>query len=400
MPSTRLRARILCQVVVLTFWTAIDPHRAEAASLDQFFIYLWHTPDVADAEAKAAALADAGFTVVDWDPAQLDVLERHSLKAMIRVPFAPDLARKLATDKRVWGYHLGDEPYPEEKFGPLAEQFRAVEREAPHQVPFLNMLSTPGDFLRNYLETVRPTLLSFDYYQWWWGTDRYFEKLEQFRDAAMLAAIPLATCIEGTANPAVERGDKSYLPDNPRKLRQSVYTTLAYGAKGIEWFSADMVFEPKSTTLTPSGRDVAALNRELKLLGPVLFPLRSIDVFHTAPLPAATRTPPKDYWLHVLGEEGHAGLVQGMFKDSQGRDYVLVANRDYLDAQAVNVQLQSKWLGIAPWNKPKVFSYAIEQFDRETQRWLQITSSSSVGFNFILGAGDGQLFRISTQISG
>jgi len=160
-----------------------------------------------------------------------------------------------------------------------------------------------------------------------------------------------------------------------------------------------MLFEPKSANLTPAGRDVATLNREIKPISSVLVTLRSIDVFHTTPLPAATRTPPKDYWLHVLAEEGRPGLVQGMFKDDQERDYVLVANRDYHDGQAVNVRLQSKWRGIAPWNKPKNYSYAIEQFNITKGDWTTVSSSSSSGFNFVIGAGDGELFRIITKVT-
>jgi len=88
-----------------------------------------------------------------------------------------------------------------------------------------------------------------------------------------------------------------------------------------------------------------------------------------------------------------------MFKDDQGRDYLLVANRDYHDAQAVNVRLQSKWLGIAPWNKPKTYSYAIEQFNKTRPDWTALSSSSTSGFNFVIGAGDGELFRIVTKVT-
>jgi hypothetical protein len=87
-----------------------------------------------------------------------------------------------------------------------------------------------------------------------------------------------------------------------------------------------------------------------------------------------------------------------MFKDDQNRDYLLVSNRDYREAQAVNVRLQSKWLGIAPWNKPKVFNYAIEVFDRPKRQWTTLTSSSTAGFNFVLGPGDGQFFRFVTKV--
>jgi hypothetical protein len=60
--------------------------------------------------------------------AKLDTLKRHGLRAMVHGPFSEDTFRKLASETAVWGYHLGDEPYPEEKFPPIAEQFRILVR--------------------------------------------------------------------------------------------------------------------------------------------------------------------------------------------------------------------------------------------------------------------------------
>jgi len=40
----------------------------------------------------------------------------------------------------------------------------------------------------------------------------------------------------------------------------------------------------------------------------------------------------------------------------------------------------------------------VEVFERATGRWQPITSSSFVGFTFVLGAGDGELFRIRTRV--
>jgi hypothetical protein len=371
---------------------------AEAArEISDFVVYLWGSPEVEDAGAKARALSEAGFTVVDWEPENLDALLPYGLKAMVHDP-TPELASRLATHPALWGYHCGDEPYPEDQFPPLAERFRALKKADPHHPAFVNMLSTTGEFLRTYLNVVKPEILSFDYYQWWWGSDRYFEKLEQFREAALLARVPLGSCIEASANPAIERGDPSYLPDNAAKLRQSLYTNLAYGVRAVEWFSSRIVFETKSTKLTPSGRDVAALNAELKNLGPVLVTLRSQDVYHTPPLAAGTRAAPKEHWVQLIGEEAKAGLVLGTFKDPAGADYLLVANRDYERAQSVVVRLQSKWLGIAPWHKPKLYRYGIEKFDKASGGWTTISSSSFVGFNFVIGAADGELFRVTTQV--
>ena len=366
----------------------------------EFMIYLWGAPDVEDLEVKAKALADAGFTVMDWDPAELDILENYGLKGMVKSP-TEETVRQVSSHPALWGYHLGDEPYPEEAFVPVAEKMRALERIDPDHIAFVNMLSTTGEFLRTYMKVVEPPMLSFDYYQWWWGSDRYFEKLEQFREEAVLAGVPLGSCIEVTANPGIERGDRTYLADNAQKLRQSVYTNLAYGVQSIEWFSAGNLFEPKSVTLTPWGNDVAALNHELKRIGPELAGLRSLDVYHTPPLARGTREAPKEHWVQLLAEERKGGLVYGMFedgKDNRGVDYVLVANKDYVSSQSVTMRLQSKWLGIAPWHEKKVPSYGIEKLDKASGAWETISSTSFVGFTFVIGAADGELFRITTTI--
>ncbi|MDP6607427.1 MAG: hypothetical protein QF664_14390 [Dehalococcoidia bacterium] len=368
-----------------------------AWEMSEFVIYLWNPPQAGTPEEKAEALAAAGFTVVDWDPDQLDVLSRHGLKGMVHNA-TPELAERIRSHPALWGYHLVDEPYPESQFPPIAERMRAIEAVDPDHPPFVNMLSTTGEFLRTYMRIVRPPLLSFDYYQWTWGSDRYFAKLEQFRDQAILAGVPLGSCIETTANPAIERGDTTYVADNALKLRQSVYTNLAYGVTMVEWFSAGRLFEPGTLELTPSGRDVAALNAELKRVGPMLVGLRSIDVYHTAPLPRGTRSAPQEHWVRLVGEADANGLVLGMFEDAEGADYAMVVNRDYRRAQSVTVQLQSKWLGIAPWHEAKTYTYDVEKLDKATSDWVTVSSTSSVGFTFVIDPADGELFRITTNV--
>ncbi|MEW6750438.1 MAG: hypothetical protein AB1505_05605 [Candidatus Latescibacterota bacterium] len=360
-------------------------------------IYLFGTPPVGDLLERAAALADAGLTVVDWEPEAVDLLPRFGLKAMVHRP-TPELARRLAGRPGLWGYFYCDEPYPEDTFPPIGAALRAIREADPAHPVVVNLMSTTGHFLRTFMRVVQPNILSFDYYQWLWGSSRYYEKLEEFRQEALLAGVPLASCVEANANPVSEEGGRARLPDNAVKLRQSVYTNLAYGVTAVLWFSSAQFFEPDSLRLTPSGRDIAALNAELRRLGPVLAGLRSVGVYHTPPLARGTREAPVEHWVHLTGEERRAGLVQGMFEDAAGLDYMLVANRDYHASQSVTVRLQSKWLGLAPWHEPKKPSYGVEQFDRRTGEWRTLTSSSFVGFTFVVGEGDGELFRIRTRL--
>lgn len=368
----------------------------------EFMITQWGRPKVQNDEAIAEAAAKAGNNHIMWTADKLDLCKKYGLKVIIEQP-TPDSAKKVSGHPALWGYYCGDEPYPESTFIPLAETMKSLHSADPDHPSFVNMLSTTGDFLRTYMEIVKPELLSFDFYKWLWGSDRYYEKLEQFREAAMLGNVPLTTCIETSATPPA---GPEYLPDNAEKLRQSVYTSLAYGVKGIQWYHGAGLYRPESTELSKSGKDISVLNGEMKNIGPILVKLRSMDVYHTTPLPKGTREAPKEHWIQLISEEGSEGLILGTFKEKSNKhymddveeDYFMVANRDYRNSQHVVVRFQSKWLGIAPWNTPKKFTRAVEKFDKKTGKWVKISTSCAVGFIFYINPADGDFFKVTTTI--
>ena len=123
------------------------------------------------------------------------------------------------------------------------------------------------------------------------------------------------------------------------------------------------MFQPNSTELNECGRDVAAINAELRALGPILLKLHSVDVFHTEPLPRDTRVVPEDHWVQVFGY-GYPGLVLGMFKDDSGVDHAMVSNTNYEGKQLVAMEIRRKF----PVK-------SVERFDREKKTWvpMQIT---------------------------
>jgi hypothetical protein len=133
---------------------------------------------------------------------------------------------------------------------------------------------------------------------------------------------------------------------------------LAYGLKGVEWFSGPAMFQPNSTELNECGKDVTAINADLKALGPTLMKLHSVDVFHTEPLPRDTRVVPADHWVQVFSY-GYPGLVLGMFKDDAGVDYAMVSNTNYEGKQLVAMEIRRKF----PVK-------TVERFDREKKAWV------------------------------
>ena len=249
------------------------------------------------------------------------------------------------------------------------------------------MLSTTGDFLRTYMDVVKPELLSYDFYQWWWGSEWYYSRLEVHRSAALAADIPLLVWIEANAAVSQESGGAgpAYLPDNQQRLRQSVYTSLAYGVKGIQWFVYSLIFGP-GAELTRSGQDIAKINAELQVLGPTLMQLHSVDVFHTAPLPRDTRPLPPDYWVQCTGRD----WVLGVLKDTAGADYLLVANRDWQRGRSALLQFPR---GVR----------AVQSMAKRSGRWWDLELRENRGRQFVacaIGPGDGELLKVEQNQAG
>ena len=70
-------------------------------------------------------MAEAGFTVINAEPGELETLAKHGLKGMVtrRMPRWP---KALASNATVWGYHLGDEPFPEAVFPGIGERVQGL----------------------------------------------------------------------------------------------------------------------------------------------------------------------------------------------------------------------------------------------------------------------------------
>ncbi|MFQ5810974.1 MAG: hypothetical protein ACE5JM_15255, partial [Armatimonadota bacterium] len=165
-----------------------------------------------------------------------------------------------------------------------------------------------------------------------------------------------------------------------------VYTSLAYGIKGVEWFTAAKLFEHGTAELRPCGEDVAALNAELKHLGAVLVKLRSRDVFHTAPVPAACRPIPADLGVGTDTAE----LVIGVFEhpDDERSDYLLVANKSIGESRDVRLRFS---------RRPS----RVRRLGKRNGRWAPVRVRRADGGGVLelsLAPGDGELVRVRPRI--
>ena len=377
--------------------------------LEEFFIFAgWPLEvDCPDDEALIKAIAELDHNAIMWDTSKLELCRKYNLKLVIDhgqgdwrpggnsrwaviwqdyldsvEPLTAEITGRYVGNDDVWGYIVYDEPVVEQFEDVRAQQ--AVLNEAdPTHPAYINLHSWGGDYLAKFMETVKPNFLSYDFYQWWWGRERHFPCLEEYRAAALKADIPLFCWIEVNANKDTERNSDAEPPaDNGVKLRQSVYTSLAYGVKGIEWFCTSYVFEYGTANVTSAGRDMGAINKKLKRIGPILVKLRSTEVFHTEPVSAGTKKLPADHWVQTETKD----LVVGFFKDEDDAksDYLLVANKDIEEQRIVRLEFGRGVKKVRKYNKLKGKWASL--------RMKKLGEKKSV--KFILEPGDGDILRI------
>lgn len=360
----------------------LAPTMAAAAwQMDQFVLSAWGAPEE---EATAQAYVAAGLNTVMAKPAQLPLCRRFGLRAIVMGTTPEQVPAILATQKRaVWGWYVQDEPKADQ-FAGVGERVAAYQAADPDHPAYVNLMAWMD--LDQYFKTVKPWFLSYDYYQWWWGTPNYCWRLEAHRAAALKAGVPLLCWIEANADKRYEWGEAGagYLADNAAKLRQSVYLALAYGVKGLQWFTGGLIVrrEPNGQPrLTQSGQDIAVLNREVSALGPALLGLRSTAVYHTDPVPAHTEAVPEALWVQPRGR----CLTLGLFTDGADRRFLLPVNRD-LGRQ-----------------RPAILSFGpevkvVECFEGTSRRWQPVSlwpeGNGRRAVRVNLDPGQGKLLRV------
>lgn len=353
---------------------------------------------------RYAELADCGFTVT-WrgDP---NLTAQNGMKCLVadsRVDAAlADWNDKTARDldaavdewkdhPAYYGFYLRDEPSATD-FPALARVNRRILERAPDSVPYINLFPTYAnsqqlgtetyeEHVERFMSEVRPRVLSYDHYALRGDGERpdYFRNMEVIRDAALRYSTPFWFILLTTPH-------YGYRDPSEGDIRWQVYTALAYGAKGIMYF----------TYMTPRYEDfqngildregnrtehygiVKRINGELRALAPTLNRLASVAVAHSEPIPdAAEPLAPGSYLRSVEGGE----WVAGFLKDERGGDYLYLVNRNVRD----------------PGRFVLTFDGSVREVERVSrgrgdESALRI-ADSRVGVE--LAAGDGTLLRVA-----
>lgn len=389
-------------LLVLVCMLAAMP--AAAWKLDHIITTFWCPPPVTD--ANLAQLAAEHFTMT-WVPESgLDVAQRHGLRAMLHEggtinPEALDDPEKKAKldalidrvkgHPALYAYYLTDEPsavaFP--KWGRLVAYLKEKD---PAHLAYINLfptyanndqLGTKGDtvtayreHLRQFIEVVKPELVSYDHYQLFKDrdTDQYFLNLEMIREAALGAGLPFLNIVQAGD------GEKVWRFPTPDEERYLNYTTLAYGGRGISYFVYwgwkdyhGIYTDGAASSIQP---EIARLNKEVAALSPVLLQLDSLGVWHTEPLPWGTTAVPKSSPVQITGE---GEFVLGLFGRGGRPSAFMIANRSHKESQVATLQVKGTQL---------------QEFSRANENWLDYPITKGA-VSVRLRPGDGRLFRFA-----
>jgi len=372
---------------------ATTPVRSGSASAP-FLVTFWCGPPLDEFDdAHAAEVAAAGFTVMGppctggFDGPRnlrmLDVAQRHGLlaivsdhrfdRAQVRSPDWPDALNAAVAEYRahpaLGGYFVIDEPVVKD-FADVAAVVGALRAADPTRLAYVNLLPdyippdalgapTYRDYVDQFVSTVHPQLLSYDYYPFGTEKDRstFFVNLGTIRAAALANDLPFMLIVL-----AMPHGP--YRDPSEAELAWQTHHALAYGARGVsyytywtpskdQWKSQYGLIEDGRPTLHYF--QVARLNRELRALASALDGFFSIAVADSAgtigiPFPIGP----------IDGIDG-GQITVGLFGDGAGRLAALLVNRDYRYGVTAQLHLHAA----AP---PPL------QFDADTNAWLPSTT--------------------------
>src|SRR5512135_27323 len=277
-------------VAVCSSCPAADLPAAASWQVGTPIVTYWCGPSMTD--ATAAQMAEGGFNLVWCGEKELDVAQRHGLRGQLTdgllSPAALEnsaqrerldaLIARVRQHPALYDYFITDEPSAA-NFPALGKLVAYLRERDPAHLAYINLfptyanneqLGTKGDtvtayreHLRQYVDIVKPGLISYDHYQFAveGDNDGYFLNLAMIRRAAQDAGLPFLNIVQ-----AATWAPSMRVPTSD-EVRYLDYTSLAYGAQGISYYvyccpgHTGAVAHADGTT-TPLYETLKTLNRE------------------------------------------------------------------------------------------------------------------------------------------
>jgi hypothetical protein len=339
---------VLCFIAI--YLVSIPSASAEAPEIP---ILAWSGPPAAETNPdRYRELADAGFTHnysgfanIDAMQNALDVAKAAGIKQFINIPellSEPEkVAERFNKHPALAGYYLRDEPSVGD-FPALAKWAKRIQAVDSAHPCYINLFpnyangqqlgtATYQDYLNRFIKEVPVPFISFDHYPVVGNSVRgeWYENLEQVSAAARAAKKPFwAFALAVAHNP--------YPIAELEHLRLQVFSNLAYGAQGIQYFTYWTVKSPVwnfhqapievDGKRTPVYDRVKQVNSEIRALTGVFHDAEVLRVGHTGSLPRGTHAFDPASPVAALKTEGTGAVVSLLAKGNQR--FLAIVNRD------------------------------------------------------------------------
>ncbi|MDR1483511.1 MAG: hypothetical protein LBT09_01665 [Planctomycetaceae bacterium] len=350
--------------------------------------------DIADADMMMKDLFDCGFNATGFAPAKhIKSAIAHNLAVILydsRINPQQDVTAEKANEivqtilkeiptpeerKAVYSFYIIDEPNSS-LFTKLNLWSDAVKKQGA--LPYINLFPDYAnsqqlgsknyeEHIDSFVRSCQPSYLSYDNYSLFNETElnesRFYNNLETIRKKSLQYNVPFWNVILGNAH-------FHYAEPSAATFNIQVYSTLAYGGKGIGYFTyyTPSVGNYRLAPIdqlgyrTKTWNALRHINLQIHSLASVYCQLKSVNVFHVQNVPKDGRG--KDSTVHLKSINNGQFLV-GEFVDAKGNPYVLAVNKNLKSSVELNVAFKKagKTMLISPYNKGKIPH-------RGEQRWL------------------------------
>lgn len=318
-------------------------------------------------------------------------------KRMTGVSNPPEDALKSLVDDyssypALGGYYVWDEPGVD-KFGDVRRMYDLLHKLDPKRLCLNAIMPSYGpykhpkdyaDYVRGFVKQVDPPVLSFDFYSVYQTGDSSVPvgvNQDLYRDLALWSNVSLetgkplwmyVTACQWGANAKPTRATLSF----------QVYTAIAYGVKGIQYFECrgfsggaiDFVDAPVNGdgTKGPTFDLFKSFNAEINVKAQILARLKLVKVMHTAPVPLDNAALEPGFWGIKSASDN---LTISCLTGPHSKRYLVVVNKDVNFAHDVFLQFEG--------------STSLVQVPENTQ-----LRGKDNRISFTLAPGGGKLFEI------
>ncbi|MBI4877493.1 MAG: hypothetical protein HY822_22925 [Acidobacteria bacterium] len=325
----------------------------------------------------ACFVSDRRVNGYDWSKLPPDAEIRKNLEEVVK---------QVGDNPAVLGFYLRDEPHASlmPAMGRVAKMLKEL---APGKWPYVNLfpyrvskerMGTPDydTYAKLLVNTIGQPFLSYDNYSLVGGEmlEYFYNNLEIVRRISQETGTPFWNCILANAH-------FNYMEPSDATFHLQVYATLAYGGRGIQYFT---YYTPHNGNYRLGAVDqfgnrtatwdaLRRINLQIHALAPTVTKLRSTGVYHYPDVPEYGKPLAQSKLVRSVSmlqryvrPPVQGRFLIGEFEDGQGRPYFMIVNKDLNNSFQFAVELREsgrKLLRICNYSGQE------EEFGREMD-WL------------------------------